>query len=120
MSIVKINAIEVADGKAEELEKRFASRAGGVDRAEGFEEFLLLRPLEGETRYFVLTRWASEEAFQKWRASEAFQHQHRATHVDAGRGEARPDHPVAKAASLLTFEVVSRTGPAPSSGVKAG
>ena len=113
MSIVKINAIEVAEGKATELEKRFVARVGGVERAEGFEEFMLLRPLEGDTRYFVLTRWASEEAFQKWRTSESFQHQHKSTHEGEGRGDAKPGHPVAKAASLLTFEVVSRTTPKP-------
>ncbi len=109
MSIVKINAIEVAAGKGEELERRFMARSGGVDRAEGFEEFLLLRPIEGETRYFVMTRWTSEEAFEKWRTSDAFRHQHRDTHEAGGGGEAKPTHPVAKAASLLTFEVVART-----------
>lgn len=109
MSIVKINAIEVQPGKEAELERRFLERTGGVDGAEGFEEFLLLRPIEGDTRYFVVTRWASEEAFQKWRASEAFRHQHRQTHAHEGQGAAKPDHPVAKAASLLTFEVVART-----------
>jgi len=109
MSVVKINAIEVEPGQEEELERRFLGRSGGVDQADGFEEFLLLRPVEGDSRYFVVTRWASEEAFQRWRASEAFQRQHRNTHADEGRGEAKPRHPVAKTASLLTFEVVART-----------
>jgi heme-degrading monooxygenase HmoA len=109
MSVVKINAIEVPEGMGDELEKRFAARAGGVDQAPGFEEFMLLRPVAGDNRYFVLTRWESEEAFQAWRASKAFQHQHRETHEDEGRGEAKPRHPVATGASLLEFEVVSRT-----------
>ena len=109
MSVVKINAIEAAPGKGEELERRFLARTGGVEQAEGFEEFLLLRPVEGETRYFVVTRWASEEAFQKWRTSDAFRHQHRQTHDNEGAGDAKPAHPVAQAASLFTFEVVSRT-----------
>jgi heme-degrading monooxygenase HmoA len=112
MSIVKINAIEVEPGEAEELERRFIARSGGVDQAEGFEEFLLLRPVAGDARYFVMTRWVSEEAFQKWRASDAFQRQHRHTHADDGRGAAKPQHPVAKGASLLTFEVVARTSKA--------
>jgi len=109
MSIVKINAIEVRTGEGDELERRFLARSGGVDRAEGFEEFVLLRPVEGETRYFVMTRWASEEAFEKWRSSDAFRHQHRETHDAGGAGDAKPNHPVAQAASLMTFEVVSRT-----------
>lgn len=108
MSVVKINAIEVAAGKADELERRFRARSGGVDQAEGFEELMVLRPIEGETRYFVVTRWASEEAFAKWRASDAFKHQHRNTHENDGAGDAKPGHPVAQAASLMTFEVIER------------
>lgn len=112
MSVVKINAIEVPEGMGAELEKRFAARAGGVDQMPGFEEFMLLRPVEGESRYFVLTRWESEEAFQNWRTSTEFQRQHANTHADEGRGEAKPDHPVATGASLLTFEVVALSTPA--------
>ena len=111
MSVVKINAIDVAEGQAEALEARFAARAGQVDKAPGFEEFLLLRPVKGESRYFVVTRWESEEAFQGWRDSRGFAKQHKKTHEDDGRGEAKPKHPVATGASLLEFEVVSRSAP---------
>jgi len=111
MSVVKINAIEVPPGKGAELEARFAARAGMVDQQPGFEEFMLLRPVAGDDRYFVLTRWESEAAFQAWRAGQAFQHQHRETHEDGGAGEAKPQHPVATGASLLEFEVVSLTTP---------
>ena len=112
MSVVKINAISVPDGNGEELERRFAARAGQVDQQPGFEEFMLLRPVAGDDRYFVVTRWESEEAFQAWRTGRAFAKQHRQTHDDAGRGEAKPQHPAASGASLLEFEVVSRTSPA--------
>jgi heme oxygenase (mycobilin-producing) len=115
MSVVKINAIEVPEGMGPELEKRFAARAGEVEHMEGFEEFMLLRPTEGESRYFVLTRWASEEAFQNWRTSREFAQQHANTHTEAkdeqGSGPAKPQHPVATGASLLEFEVVSLTQP---------
>jgi heme-degrading monooxygenase HmoA len=111
MSVVKINAIEVPEGKGAELEARFAARAGMVDQQPGFEEFMLLRPVAGDDRYFVVTRWESEEAFQTWRNGQAFQHQHRDTHEDAGAGDAKPQHPVASGASLLEFEVVSITTP---------
>lgn len=111
MSVVKINAIEVPEGKGPELEARFAARVGEVDQMEGFEEFMLLRPTAGDTRYFVLTRWASEEAFQNWRTSTQFRHQHATTHTDGGGGEAKPNHPVATGASLLEFDVVSLSQP---------
>ena len=76
MSVVKINAIEVPEGAGPELEARFAARAGMVDNQPGFEEFMLLRPTSGDDRYFVVTRWESEDAFQAWRSGQAFAHQH--------------------------------------------
>jgi heme-degrading monooxygenase HmoA len=108
MSVVKINAIEVPAGAGAELEQRFAARAGMVDQQPGFEEFMLLRPTAGEDRYFVLTRWESEEAFQNWRDGQSFQHGH-GQGTGGGAGSETPRPPVSTGASLLEFEVVSRT-----------
>jgi len=94
MAVVKINAIEVPDGAGPELEKRFAARRRAVEGAPGFLGFELLRPVAGERRYFVYTKWESEEAFQAWAAGPA-----REAHGGQGR-------PVATGASLLEFEVV--------------
>jgi len=99
MSVVKINAIEVPEGMGAELEQRFAARARSVEQSEGFEEFQLLRPVEGESRYFVYTRWESEEAFQNWVNSQAFQHGH-------AKAESSDGKPVSTGASLLAFEVI--------------
>jgi len=95
MSVVKINAISVPAEQREELERRFAHRAHTVDGAAGFEGFQLLRPVEGEDRYFVLTQWADEESFAAWRDGDA-----RAAHA----GE--HGKPVAAGAELMSFEVV--------------
>lgn len=94
MSVVKINAISVPAEAGTELEKRFAARAGTVDGAPGFRRFQLLRPVAGETRYFVLTEWDSEEDFRAWADGPARQ----------AHGGARK--PVATGADLLEFEVV--------------
>ena len=106
MSVVKINAITVPEGRGAELEERFAHRAAAVENAPGFEGFELLRPVEGETRYFVYTRWESEEAFQNWFNSQDFQR----GHAQANQ-EARAPAPVGTAADLLSFEVVTSAGP---------
>ena len=45
MSIVKINAITVPRDRFDEFAERFASRAGKVEEAEGFEAFDLLLSL---------------------------------------------------------------------------
>ncbi|QFS93961.1 Heme-degrading monooxygenase HmoB [Mycobacterium sp. THAF192] len=93
--VVKINAIEVPPDAGPELEKRFAHRAHAVDNQPGFLGFQLLRPIKGEDRYFVVTQWESEEAFQAWATGPA---------IEAHAGERA--NPVAKGASLLEFEVV--------------
>ncbi|GAB7039777.1 MULTISPECIES: antibiotic biosynthesis monooxygenase family protein [Catenuloplanes] len=95
MAVVKINAIDVPDGAGPELEKRFAARQGAVENSKGFLGFELLRPVSGETRYFVYTKWETEEDYQAWAQGSG-----RAAHA----GER--SRPVASGASLLEFEVV--------------
>ncbi|WP_324649890.1 antibiotic biosynthesis monooxygenase [Georgenia sp. H159] len=100
MSVVKINAITVPEGAGTELEARFAARKHAVDSAPGFEGFQLLRPVAGESRYFVVTTWASEQDFQSWRDSQQFAHGH-------ATGRHADDRPVATGTALLEFEVVT-------------
>jgi heme oxygenase (mycobilin-producing) len=102
MTVVKINAIAVPEGAGPELEKRFAARAGAVENSPGFEGFQLLRPTGGDERYFVMTWWESEDAFQAWMNSQDFAK----GHAHAGGGEGAP--PVASGSALLAFEVVER------------
>jgi heme-degrading monooxygenase HmoA len=102
VSVVKINAIEVDPERGPELEERFANRASEVEKMPGFEGFELLRPVAGETRYFVYTRWESEEAFQAWVGSQEFRRGHAQAAADQGQ------RPVAHGSSVLGFEVVQR------------
>jgi len=102
MSVVKINAISVPADAGPELEARFAARLGAVEGMPGFEGFELLRPTAGESRYFVYTRWESEDAFQNWVKSQEFRRGH-------GEDPAQPKRPpVGSGADLLEFEVVER------------
>jgi heme-degrading monooxygenase HmoA len=98
MAVVKINALDVPEGAGGELEKRFGARAGMMASVPGFLGFELLRPVAGETRYFVYTRWESEEAFQAWQAQPRGEH-----------GGAR--QPVSSSSGLLEFEVALTAGP---------
>lgn len=95
MSIVKINAITVPAGKGEVLEKRFRARRQAIDEQPGFEGFQLLRPVKGEARYFVVTRWADQASYDAWWEGAG-----RAGHAGGDR------KPVAEHAELLEFEVV--------------
>ncbi|GAB3458947.1 antibiotic biosynthesis monooxygenase [Kineococcus endophyticus] len=100
MAVVKINAIEVPEGSGAELERRFAHRMGAVEGTAGFLGFELLRPVAGETRYFVYTKWETEEAYQAWAGGGA---------REAHAGERQ--RPVATGATLLEFEVVLGADP---------
>ena len=92
MSVVRINAITVPKERADELEARFAARAREVSSSPGFEAFELLRPADERDVYLVYTRWRSEEDFQAWVSSPAFEHGHRAAR-NAGSRE-QPQRPV--------------------------
>lgn len=120
MSVVKINVLSVPAEMREELERRFSGRAGMVEASDGFEWFELLRPVEGTDSYLVYTRWRSEEDFQNWQSSRAFQ----AGHAQAagqsqghghgqepGQGHGHGQGPAATGSELWSFEVVESAGP---------
>lgn len=69
MTFVNITALTFPEGAEAEIESRFAARKKAVDTAEGFESFELMRPVVGENRYFVVTRWDSRENYKKWAAA---------------------------------------------------
>ncbi|WP_233491935.1 antibiotic biosynthesis monooxygenase [Auritidibacter sp. NML100628] len=69
MTFVNITALTVPDGAHNEVERRFANRKRDVDTFEGFQGFEVLRPVVGETRYFVVTRWDSQNSYKKWAES---------------------------------------------------
>lgn len=101
MSVVRINVLEVPDEMTSLLEERFRNRAGEIEKVEGFEGFELLRPTDGSDRWFVYTRWASEEAFQAWVASDAF---------TKGHAQSAQHGPAASGSELLAFDVVITAG----------
>lgn len=102
MTIIKINAITVADDSGDELARRFAARAGAVDGQAGFEGFELLQPTDDRHTWLVVTRWTDEESFQAWVSSPAFGHGHRS---EAERsGEPAPAH-VGVSSELWSYQV---------------
>jgi heme oxygenase (mycobilin-producing) len=122
MTVVKINALTVPAEGGDELARRFAARAGAVDRQDGFEGFELLRPTDERTTWLVVTRWRDEAAFQAWLASPAFGHGHRQAAAAAGQHgteqhstDQRP--PIAVSSELWSFEIA---GGAPGGGNAAG
>jgi heme oxygenase (mycobilin-producing) len=97
MSVVRINAITVPAERAGDLVSRSAARAGEVAKSPGFEAFELLRPTDGRDVFLVYTRWRSQQDFDNWVNSPAFQHGHRAHSTDG---------PVGTGSELWAFDVV--------------
>ena len=101
MSVVKISAITVPRERFAEFAERFASRAGKVEAAAGFEGFELLRPNDDREVCLVVTRWRSEEDFQAWVASSDFA---------AGHSQHRQRGLVGTASELWSFDVLEHKG----------
>ncbi len=100
MTFVAINMLTVPEGEGAKLEERFRGRAGAVDRATGFVDFELLRPISGTNRYMVLTHWRSREDFEAWTESQSFRH----GHASATGREVESDSS-ATGSEIMTFEV---------------
>jgi heme oxygenase (mycobilin-producing) len=101
MTVVKINAITVPRERFAEFAQRFATRAGKVEDAVGFEGFELLRPNDEREVCLVLTRWRSEDDFKAWFASRDF---------EAGHSQHRDQGPVGTASEVWSFDVLERKG----------
>ena len=99
MSIIKINAIT---DSGDELGRRFAAHGGSMAGVAGFEGFELLQPTDGRTQWLVLTRWADEESYDAWRASQDFARSHGG---GAAAGEGERPRPVGTASELWSFTV---------------
>jgi heme-degrading monooxygenase HmoA len=102
VSIVKINAITVPRERFDEFAHRFATRAGKVSSAEGFESFQLLRPNDDREVCLVITQWASEEAFKAWMTGPDFA---------AGHAQHRQSGPVGTASEVWSFDVLETEVP---------
>ena len=102
MSVVKINAITVPRERFDEFAQRFASRAGKVSGAEGFEAFELLRPNDDREVCLVVTRGRAEDDFQAWLNGPDFK---------AGHAQHRTGGPVGTSSELWSFDVLELEGP---------
>jgi heme-degrading monooxygenase HmoA len=131
MTVIKINAITVPPDGGDELARRFAARAGAVDKQDGFEGFELLRPTDGKATWLVVTRWRDEASFEAWRTSPAFGQGHRQA-AESQQGAGHPGsgepasgnpadvpaepRPVAVSSELWSFEVSTGSAGTPGTG----
>ena len=71
-----MNRIPVNPNHAVAFEKRFSDRAALVDGMDGFVAFRLMRPINPEDPYIVMTFWESKAHFEAWTQSAEFKEGH--------------------------------------------
>jgi heme-degrading monooxygenase HmoA len=72
------NRVPVAVPWRAPFEERFRTRADQIEQQPGFVRLQVLRPIDAESPYVVLTTWRDKAAFESWVGSEDFRlaHQH--------------------------------------------
>ena len=73
---VVTNRVPVVAKWREQFEERFRQRAGQVEKQPGFLRMEIMRPVEDDTPYLVMTVWQDEKAFLNWVKSEDFKAAH--------------------------------------------
>jgi heme-degrading monooxygenase HmoA len=107
--ITTANRIFVHPDFAEQFEQTFRTRARLVDRMPGFVRNQLLRPLNPDDPYIVLTVWESQAHFEAWVHSDAFREGH-------ARSGTLPKAAFTAPNRLELHEIILDTGqPAPAS-----
>jgi heme-degrading monooxygenase HmoA len=76
---VSANRIFVDAQHTEAFETTFRNRAGLVDTMPGFISNQLLRPVNDDDPYIVLTCWQTRANFEAWVHSDAFRKGHAAS-----------------------------------------
>lgn len=74
---VVANRVSVAEGWEGRFEERFRNRAGQVEKQPGFLRMDILRPLQTDAPYVVLTVWEDQRAFEGWLGSDDFKAAHK-------------------------------------------
>lgn len=73
---VVTNRVPVVKEYREQFEQRFRQRAGQVEKQQGFVRMEIMRPMDDDTPYLVMTTWKDENAFNNWVGSEDFKIAH--------------------------------------------
>jgi len=96
MHYVVANRVPVRAEYRQDFEERFRRRAGEVDKQPGFVRMEILRPVDDNGVYIVLTHWENREAFQNWMRSDDFKaaHQNRLPKEAFGEGGGIEQHEV--------------------------
>jgi heme-degrading monooxygenase HmoA len=106
MAFVAINYITCNDEYRERFEELFATRAHAIDRMPGFISFELLRPVDDDGPYLIVSHWEKQENFEHWTSSEEFVEGHRRGFADLKRYKEEGREPPMKS-DFKTYSVIA-------------
>lgn len=106
-NFVAINYINCQPDYAERFEALFATRARAIDRMPGFHSMKVLKPVDGNGSYLVVSFWESEEHFKNWTRSPEFLEGHKRGFEDIAKAK-QEGRPSPMTSDFKTYNVISR------------
>lgn len=106
-NFVAINYIDCQPEYKERFEQLFASRAKAIDRLPGFHSMHVLKPVDENGRYLVVSYWDSEEHFKTWTRSPEFLEGHKRGFEDIAKAKQEGRTPP-MTSDFKTYNVISR------------
>ena len=105
-SFVAVNYIACQPEYVDRFEELFTTRAKAIDRLPGFIDMQVLKPMDGEGEYLVVSRWEGKEHFDAWVGSPEFLEGHKRGFEDLAEakraGEQAPMTSTFRTYSVLT------------------
>ena len=106
-NFVAINYIDCTAEYVDRFEELFATRAGAIDKHQGFQHMHVLKPKEPGGSYLVVSYWESEENFKAWTTSPAFLEGHKRAFADMAKAREEGKTPPMKS-SFKVYDIISR------------
>jgi heme-degrading monooxygenase HmoA len=103
---VAINYISCKDDYKERFEELFSTRAKAIDLMPGFKNMHVLKPIDSNGDYLIVSHWDSEEQFQNWTKSPAFIEGHKRGFEDIAKAKQAGLEPPMTSA-FKTYKVIA-------------
>jgi len=105
-SFVAINNISCQDHYKPRFEELFKSRIKAIDKMPGFIFMNVLKPVNGEGNYLIVSYWKNEDSFKDWTKSSNFIEGHKRGFEDIKLAKEKNEEPPMKS-DFKTYTVMS-------------
>lgn len=106
-SFVAINYISCKDHYKSRFEELFGTRAHAIDKMPGFEYMEVLKPIDGNGDYLIVSHWDSEDSFKGWTKSKEFLEGHKRGFDDIRKAKENGEE-LPMTSDFKTYEVIAR------------